>query len=157
MGAYRKLHFWKKFSESVLIHAVDISTCIHPYNDVVVAEPSRVACYGKFEVFPFIELSLVGFNMVNYFKHIYPWWIWFPVSNFFNVSVTIILGGLHKVSPLGGSLLALTHFVEVSYLVTFLALCILCRTPLSWLVFMFPTSHALVLHPWGLSGLMFRS
>ena len=52
MGAYRKLHFWKKFIESFLIHAVDISTSIHHYNDVVVVGLSRVACYGKFEVFP---------------------------------------------------------------------------------------------------------
>ena len=127
MGAYRKLHFWKS-SLKVLIHAVDISTCIHPYNDVVVVGPSRVDCYWKFEVFPIIELSPVSFNMVNHLKHIYPWWIWLPVSNFNNVSIIIIL---HKVSPLGGSLLALTHFVEVFYFVTFLALDILGWTPLS--------------------------
>ena len=60
MGAYRKLHFWKKFIESVFIHAVDISTSIHPNSDVVVVGPLRVACYGKFEVFPFIELFLLA-------------------------------------------------------------------------------------------------
>ena len=77
-------------------------------------------------VFSCIELSPVGINMVNHFKHIYPWWIWLSFSNFINVGVIIILGGLHKVSPLGGSLLGLTHFVEVSYFVTVLALGILC-------------------------------
>ena len=64
---------------------VDISTCIHSYNDVVVVGPSTVVCYGKFEVFSFIELTPVGFNMINY--HIYPWWIWLPVSKFINVGV----------------------------------------------------------------------
>ena len=43
-------------------------------NDVLVVGPLRVAHYGKFEVFPFTELSPVGFNMVNHFKHTYPWW-----------------------------------------------------------------------------------
>ena len=142
MGAYRKLHFWKKFSESVLIHAVDISTSIHPDNDVVVVGPLRVAHYGNFEVFPFIELSPVGFNMVNHFKHIYPWWwIWLSDSHFHH---------------LGGSFLALTHLLEVSYFVIFLALGILGWTPLTWLVVLFSTSHALALHPWWFSRLMPR-
>ena len=70
----------KKFMESVLIHAVDISTCIHSYNDVVAVGPSRVVCYRKFEVFSFIELSPVGFNMINY--HIYPWFINLGVISF---------------------------------------------------------------------------
>ena len=155
MGAYRKLHFWKKHIESVLIHAVDISTCIHPDNNVVVLGSLRVACYGKFEVFSFIELSTVGFNMVNHFKHIYPWWwIWLSDSIFINVGVIIILGGLNKVGLLGGSFLALTHLVEISYFVTLLAFSILGWKPLPWLVFMFSTSHALVLHPWGFSRMM---
>ena len=147
MGAYRKLYFWKKFIESSLIHAVGISTSIHPDTNEVVVGPSGVACYGKFEVFPFIELSPVGFNMFNHFKHIYPWWIWLSVSNFISVSVIFILGGLNKVGSLGGSLLVLVHFAEMSYFVTVFALGILCMTPLPWLVFMFSTSHALVLHP----------
>ena len=100
MGAYRKLHFWKKFIESFLIYAVDISTSIHPYNDVVVVRPSRVAHCGKFEVFPFIELSPVGFNMINHFKHIYPWWIWLSISKFINVSFILIFGDCGEVSPL---------------------------------------------------------
>ena len=106
MGTYRKFHFWKKLIESVLIHAVDISTCIHSHNDVVVG-PSRVACYGEFEVFSLIEGSPVIINMVNHFKHIYPWWIGLPVSKFINVGVIIILGGLSKLNSLGGSFLSL--------------------------------------------------
>ena len=51
MGTYRKFHFWKKFIESVLVHAVDISTSIHPDNDVMVVGPLRVIHYEKFEVF----------------------------------------------------------------------------------------------------------
>ena len=147
MGTYRKFHFWKKFIESVLTHAVDISTSIHPDNDVVVVGLLRVAHYGKFEVFPFIELSPVDFNMVNHFNHIYPWWwIWLSDSIFINVGVITILGGLHKVSPLGNSFLALTHLVEMSYFMTFLALGIIGWTPLSQLVVLFSTSHALVLY-----------
>ena len=95
--------------------------------------------------------------MVNHFKHIYPWWwIWLSDSIFINVGVIIILQGLHKVSPLGGSFLALENLVEVSYFVTFLALGILGWTSLSWLVFLFSTSHALALHPWRFSRLMSR-
>ena len=149
METYRKFHFWKKFLESVLIHAVDISTSIHPYNNVVVVGPSRVAHYGKFEVFPFIELSPVGINMVDYFQHIYPWWIWLSVSKFINMGVIIVLGDCSEVSPLDGSFLALANLVEVSYFVTFLALGILGWTLLSWLVIWFSTSHALPLIPGG--------
>ena len=147
MGEYRKLHFWKKFSESFLIHAVDISTSIHLYNDVVVVGLSRVAHYGKVEVFPFIDLFPVGLNMTNHLRHIYPWWIRLSVSKFINVGVIIILGNCGEVSPPGGSFLALANFVKVSYFVTFLALGILGWTPLSWLVIWFSTSHALPLHP----------
>ena len=95
--------------------------------------------------------------MINHFKHIYPWrWIWLSDSVFINVGVIIILGTLNKVGSLGGSFLALALFVEMSNFVTVFALGILCRTPLPWLVFMFSTSHALVLHPWGFSRLMSR-
>ena len=140
-----------------LIHAVDISTSIHSDHDVVVVRRLRVAHYGKFEVFPFIELSPVGFNMINHFKHIYPWWwIWLSDSIFINVGVIIILGDCCEVNPLGGSFLALANLVELFYFVTFLALGILGWTPLSWLVFMFSTSHALFLHPWGFSRMMSR-
>ena len=153
MGAYRKLYFWKKFIESFLIHAVDISTSIHSNHNVVVVGPSGVAHFGKFEVFSLIELSYVGLSMINHFKHIYPWkWIWLSDSVFISVGVIIILGGLNKV----GSLLALAHFVEMSNFMTVFALGILGRTPLPQLVFMFSTSHALVLHPWGFSRLMTR-
>ena len=157
MGAYRKLYFWKKFIESVLIHVVDISTSIHSNHNVVVVGPSGVACYGKFEVFSLIESSSVCLNMIYYFMHIYPWrWIWLSDSIFINVGVIIILWGLNKVGSLGGSLLALAHFVEMSNFMTFFALGILGRTPLPQLVFMFSTSDALVLHLWGFSRLMIR-
>ena len=127
MGAYRKFHFRKKFLESVLIHAVDISTCIHFYHDVVVVGPFWVAHYGKLEVFSFHQCGCHHHS-----------------------------GGLGQVEPSAGSFLALENLVEISYFVTVLALGILYRTPLPWLVFMFPTSHALVLHPWGFSRLMSR-
>ena len=145
-GAYRKFHFWKKYFVCCLIHAVDISSCIYPYHKVV-AGPTRVAHYGEFEVLPFIEFSFVGFNMIYDFNHIYPGWIGLSVSNLIYVGVIIFLGGCGKLNPLGGSLLALAHSVKMSYFVAILALGILCRTLLPQLVFMFPTSHALVLHP----------
>ena len=107
-------------------------------------------------MFSLTESSSVDLNIINYFKHIYPWWIWFSDSIFINVGVIIILGGLIKVGSLGGSLVALSHFVEMSNFMTFFALGIPGRTPLPWLVFMFSTSHALVLHPWGFSRLMTR-
>ena len=156
-GAYRKLHFWKKFIESFLTHAVDISTSIHPDHNVVVVGPLGVAHYGKFEVFSLFEFSSVGLNMINHFKHIYPWrWIRLSDSIFINVGVIIILGALNKVGSLGGSFLALAHFVEMSNFITVFAPRILGRTPLPWLVFMFSTSYALALHPWGFSRLMSR-
>ena len=97
-------------------------------------------------------------ELVNHFKHIYRWrWIWLSDSIFINVGVIIIiLGALNKVSLLGGSFLALAHFVEMSNFVTFFAFGILGRTPVSLLVFMFSTSHALAVHPWGFSKLMSR-
>ena len=122
MGAYRKLYFWKKFIESVLIHAVDISTSIHSNYNVLVVGFSGVDCYGKFEVFSLIEFSSVCLNMINHFNHIYPWrWIWLSDSIFINVGVTIILRGLNKVGFLGGCLLALAHFVEMSNFMTVFA------------------------------------
>ena len=136
MGAYRKLHFWKKFIESVLIH--DISTSIHSNHNVVVVGPSGVAHYGKFEVFSLIEFSSLGLSMINHFKHIYPWrWIWLSDSIFINVGVVIILGGLNKVGSLGGSLLALAHFVEMSNFMTFCALGILSILVVSISIFYF--------------------
>ena len=72
------------------------------------------------------------------------------------MGVVIILGALNKVGFLGGSFLALAHFVEMSNFVTVFAFGILCTTPLPWLVFMFSTSHALALHPWGFSRMMSR-
>ena len=113
--------------------------------------------YGKLEMLSLIEFSSVGLNMINHFKHIYPWrWIGLSNSIFINVGVVIILGALNKVDLLGGSFLALAHFVEMSNFVAFFAFGILSRTPLSQLVFMFSTSHALVLHSWGFSRMMTR-
>ena len=60
MGAYRKLHFWKKFIECFLIHAVDISTYIHSNHNMVFVGLSRVACYWKFEVFPLSDFPLLA-------------------------------------------------------------------------------------------------
>ena len=155
MGAYRKFYFWKKFIESVLIHAVDISSSIHSNHNVVAVQPSGVAHYGKFEVFFLIESSSFGLNIIDHFKYIYPWrWIWLSDSIFINVGIIIVLGGLNKVGSLGGSLFALAHFVEMSNFMTFFALGILGRTPLFKLVCMFSTSQSLVLHPWGFSRLM---
>ena len=62
--------------------------------------------------------SLVGSNMINYLKHIYPWWIWLSHSIFINVGVIIILGWcLDKIGSLG-SFPGLAYLVEVSYFVT---------------------------------------
>ena len=108
-------------------------------------------------VFSLIEFSSVGLNMINHFKHIYPWrWIGLSDTIFINVGVIIVLGALNKFGSLGGSFLALAHFVEMSNFMAVLAVSILSRTPLSQLVFIFSTSHALVLHPWGFSRMMTR-
>ena len=56
----------------------------------------------------------------------------------------------------GWSLLTLAHFVEIPNIVTFFAFDILKRVPLSQLVFMFSTSHAVALHPWEFSRMMTR-
>ena len=137
----------KNFIESFLIHVVDIGTSIHPDHKVVVVGPLGVAHYRKFEVLSLIEFSSVGHNMINHFKHIYPWrWIGLSDSISINVDVIIILGALNKVGSLGGSFLALAHFVEMSNFMADFALGIIGRTPLSKLVFMFSTSHALALH-----------
>ena len=157
MGAYRKLYFWKKFIECLLIHAVDISTSIHSNHNVMFVGPSGVAHYGEVEVFSLIEFSSVGLIMINYFKHIYPCrWIWLSDSIFINVGVIIILGALNKVGLLGGSFLTLAYFVEMSKFMTSLALGILSWALLFWLVFLFSTSHALILNPWGFSRLITR-
>ena len=116
------------------------------WKNVVVVGPLGVACYGKLEVISLIASSSVGLIMINHFKHIYPWWIWLSDSIFISVGVIIIL---NKVGSLGGSLLALANFVEMSNFMTFFALGILSSAPLPQLVFMFSTSHALVLHPCG--------
>ena len=129
MGAYRKFHFRKKFFVSVLIHAVDISTCIHSDHEVVVVELSRVACYGESEVFSLIEGTPVGIYMIHYPNHIYLRWVGLPVSKFIHMGVIIILRGLSELNLVGGSsFLALAHFVKMSNFVTLLALGILCRT-----------------------------
>ena len=115
-----------------------------------------VGSLGVFGDWEFKVLSLWSpgsFNMVNCFKHVYPWWIWLSHSNYIDVGVIIILGWcLDKIGSLG-PFLGLVYLVEVSYFVTVLALCILSWAFLSWLVLLFSTSHALSFHPWGLSRL----
>ena len=109
---------------------------------------------GNWEVKVFSLWSPGGSNMINYLKHIYPWWIWLSHSIFINVGVIIILGWcLDKIGslcPFPG----LAYLVEVSYFATVLTLCILNWTFLSWLVLWFSTSHALSFPPWGFSRLM---
>ena len=75
---------------------------------------------------------------------------------FINVGVVIILGSLNKVCSLFASFLALAYLVEMSNFMTVFAHSILAWTPLPQLVFLFSTSHALVLHFWGFSRLMTR-
>ena len=112
---------------------------------------------GNLRCYSLIKFSSVGLNMINQFKHIDPWrWIGLSNSIFINVVVIITLGALNMVGSLGGSFLALAHFVEMSNFMTVFALGILGRTPLPWLVFIFSTSHALALHPMGFSRLMSR-
>ena len=113
-----------------------VSTLNH---NVMVVGSLRVARYGKFEVFSLIESSSVGLNMINHFKHIYPWWIWLSDSIFINVGVIIVLGAQNKVGLLGGSFLALAYLVEMSNFMTSLVLGILGWTLLTWLVVLFST------------------
>ena len=129
------------------------------YYEVVVVRPTRVAHYGEFEVFSLIEGSPVCIYMINNSNHIYLWWIRLSVPKFTNISFLILLVVLDYSNSLGSSLLPFcchAYFVEMSYFVTGFALGILCRTRLPWLVFTFPTSHALAFHPWGFSRLMSR-
>ena len=115
-----------------------------------------VGSLGVFGNWEFEVLSLWSpgdFNMVNYLKHIYPWWIWLSHSIFI-VGVIIIMGWcLDKIGSLG-PFLGLAYLMEVTYFVTVLAICILSWTFLSQLVLWFCTSHALSFHPWGFSRLM---
>ena len=155
MGAYRKLHFRRKFIACLLIHAVDISSCIHSHHYMVLV--GSLGVFGDWKLEVLFLWFLGGFNMVNYLKQIYPWWIWLSHSIFINVGVIIILRWcLDKIGSLSGPFLGLAHFVEVSYIVTVFALCIHSWTFLSWLVLWFSTSHALSFHPWGFSRLMTR-
>ena len=71
-GTCRKLYFCKKSLKCLFIHAVDIYTSVHSDHKVVVVRVLRVAHYRELQVIPLIELSPVGFNMVNCLKHIYP-------------------------------------------------------------------------------------
>ena len=149
MGAYRKLYFRKKFIECLFIHVVYISSCVHSDHYMVLAGSLGVCGDWKFEVLSL--WSPGGLNMVNCLKHIYPWWIWLSPSNFIDVGVIIILGWcLDKIGILG-PFLGLAYLVEVSFFVTFLALCILSWAFLSWLVLW---SHALFFHPLGFSRLI---
>ena len=116
MGAYRELHFRKKFIECFLIHAVDISSCIHSNHYVVLSW--SIGVFGNWELEVLSLWSLGGFNMVNYLKHIYPWLIWLYHSIFIDVGVIIILGWcLDEIGSLSGPFLGLAYFVEVSYFV----------------------------------------
>ena len=85
---------------------------------MVVVGALRVACYWELQVLPVIELSPVGFNMVNCLKHIYPWWIWFSNTIFIDVGVIIVIWGLNKFGSLFGSFLALANTMKVYYFVT---------------------------------------
>ena len=77
---------------------------------------------GDWEFKVFSLWSLVGSNMINYLKHIYPGWIWLSDSIFIDVGVIFILGWcLDKIGSLA-SFLGLAYLLEVSYFVTFLAL-----------------------------------
>ena len=148
MGAYRKLHIRKKFIECLLIHAVDISSCIHSNHYMVLV--GSLGVFGDWELEVLSLWSLGGSNMINYLKYIYPWWIWLSHSIFVNVGVIIILGWcLDKIGSLFGPFLGLAYFVEVSYFVTVFALCIPGWTFLSWLVLWFSTSHAFPSIPGG--------
>ena len=100
---------------------VDISTCTHSYHEVVAVGPTRVAGYGKFQVFSLIEGSPVGIDMINHFNHIDPWGIVLSGSKSIQVSVILILRGLGKLNLLGGSFLALAHFVEMWNSINFFA------------------------------------
>ena len=105
-------------------HAVDISSCIHSNHYVVLV--GSLGVFGNWELEVLSLWSLGGFNMVNYLKHIYPWWIWLSYSIFIDVGVIIILGWcLDKIGSLSGPFLGLAYFVEVSNFVTVFALCIL--------------------------------
>ena len=118
MGAYRKLHFRKKFIECLLIHAVYISSCVHSNHYVVLV--GSLGVFGDWEFQVFYLWSPGGFNMINCLKHIYPWWIWLSHSNFIDVGVIIILGWcLDKIGSLG-PFLGLAYLVEVSFFVTVL-------------------------------------
>ena len=83
-------------------------------------------------------------------------WIGLSDSIFIDVGVIIVLGALNKVGLLGGSFLALAHFVEMSNFMAVFTFGIFGRTPMPWLVILFSTSHALALYPWGFSRLMSR-
>ena len=152
MGEYRKLHFRKKFTECLFIHAVYISSCVHSDHWMVLVGSLRVCGDWEFKV-PSLW-SPVGSNMINYLKHIYPGWIWLSDSIFIDVGVIFILGWcLDKIGSLA-SFLGLAYLVAVSFFVTFLALCIFGWTFLSRLVLWLSTSHALSFHHWGFSRLM---
>ena len=64
--------------------------------------------------------------------------------------------GLNKIGSLFSCFLGLAYIVEMSNFMAVFTLGILGWTPLSQLVFLFSTSHALSLHPWGFSRLMNR-
>ena len=52
MGAYRKFHFRKKFIECLLIHAVDISSCIHSNHYMVLVGSLGCLAIGNLRCFP---------------------------------------------------------------------------------------------------------
>ena len=60
MGAYTKLYLWKKFIESFLIHAVDISISIHSNHNVVVVGLLGWLTMGNLRCFPSLNFPLLA-------------------------------------------------------------------------------------------------
>ena len=152
MGAYRKFHFRKKFIECLFIHAVYINSCIHSNHYMMF-----VGSLGVFGDWEFEVLSLWspgGFNMVNYLKHIYPWWIRLSHSHFHRCGCHHHHGVVSGQDWLSWPFSWTGIPCRSVLFVTFLALCILSWTLLSQLVLWFSASHALSFHPWGFSRLM---
>ena len=144
MGAYRKLHFRKKFIECLFIHAVYISSCVHSNHYMVLVQSLGVFGDWEFRCFPFGPLVAS---------------IWLIVLSIF------ILGGFGCLTPISLMWVSSSSWggvwTRLALLVLFLDWHTLWKHPfcdspctLSQLVFWFSTSHALSFHPWGFSRLM---
>ena len=155
MGAYRKLHFRKKFIECLLINAVDISSCIHSNHYMVLVGPLGCLAIGNLRCFCCDPLVAS---------------IWLTSLN------TFTLGGFGCLTPFSLMWVSSSSWGGVW---TRLALCLvlfldwhtLWKCPILWqslhfyiliwiflskLVIQFSTSHTLSFHPWGFSKLMTR-